>query len=253
MSDLIVPRTPWPPIFPDVAVHCALSERDGHADFAAAKSGDRAAALRLAIDLISDQIADRLDIDWGMHAILLPVAALEVSGFNAIPDAMAQVLAQKAGLPVMNGQIGQLNRVGHTRASGWHRLVTPALFRGPVERGRDYILVDDHIGLGGTMANLRGHVEAGGGRVVAMTTLTESREARTIAVRPDTLNVLRMRHGQDLEDFWRAVFGHGLDCLTNVEAAYLARQLSFDAIRVRMAEAAEQARRRGLPAIEIGG
>jgi hypothetical protein len=113
------------------------------------------------------------------------------------------------------------------------------------------ILVDDHVGLGGMLANLRGHVEAGGGRVVAMTTLTESREARTVAVRPEALAVLRSRHGQELEDFWRATFGHGLDCLTNVEAGYLARQLSFDAIRVRMAEAAEQARRRGLPAVEV--
>ena len=73
------------------------------------------------------------------------------------------------------------------------------------------------------------------------------------AFRPNTTGVLKSRHGQALENFWRAVYGHGLDCLTDVEAAYLARQLSFDAIRVRMAEAAEQARGRGLPAVEVGG
>jgi hypothetical protein len=65
--------------------------------------------------------------------------------------------------------------------------------------------------------------------------------------------MLRRRHGQELENLWQDVFRHGLDCLTDVEAGYLARQLSVDVIRDRLAEAAEQARRRGLPAIEIQG
>ncbi|HEY2708721.1 MAG TPA: hypothetical protein VGI95_11780 [Caulobacteraceae bacterium] len=114
------------------------------------------------------------------------------------------------------------------------------------------MLIDDHVGLGGTLANLHGHVVASGGRVMAMSTLTESRDAGTIAIRAETLAVLRSKHGQDLEDLWSATFGHGLDCLTEVEAGYLARQLSTDVIRTRMAEAAAAARRRGLPAISIG-
>jgi hypothetical protein len=63
--------------------------------------------------------------------------------------------------------------------------------------------------------------------------------------------VLYSRHGSELAEFWRAVLGHGLDCLTNVEAGYLSRVESLDAIRTRMAEAAELARRRGLSAIEV--
>ena len=85
-----------------------------------------------------------------------------------------------------------------------------------------------------------------------MTTLSASRDAEVIAVRAETLSMLRSRHGEPLEQLWQDTFGHGLDCLTEVEANYLARQLSLDLIRARMAEAAEQARRRGVPAIEIG-
>ena len=73
----------------------------------------------------------------------------------------------------------------------------------------------------------------------------------SIAFRAGTPVMLQARHGRPLEDLWQATFGHGLDCLTQVEAGYLARKLSTDAIAARMAEAAEQARRRGLPAIEI--
>ena len=57
-------------------------------------------------------------------------------------------------------------------------------------------------------------------------------------------------NGNELAQFWRAVFGYGLDCLTNVEAGYLSRVESFDASRTQMAEAAELARRRGLSAID---
>lgn len=108
------------------------------------------------------------------------------------------------------------------------------------------MLVDDHVGLGGTLANLKGHVERLGGAVVAMTTLTESREARHIALRASTRDMLWSRHGAELDTFWREQFGHGLDCLTNLEGEILCRELSVDAIRGRLAKAASEVRGRGL-------
>jgi hypothetical protein len=127
----------------------------------------------------------------------------------------------------------------------------PATFTGSVPVGVDCVLVDDHIGFGGTLANLRGHIEVNGGHVLAITTLTETGGGRQIAVRPHALSALYSKHGNELTQFWRAVFGHGLDCLTNVEAGYLSRVESFDAVRTRMAEAAELARRRGLSGIDL--
>ncbi len=98
---------------------------------------------------------------------------------------------------------------------------------------------------------MRGYIEAGGGRVIAMTTMTESRAARKISATPETIHMLRLKHGQDLETFWQETFGYGLDCLTEVEAGYLARQSSFDAIRGCLADAAEEARSSGLSAIPL--
>jgi hypothetical protein len=124
--------------------------------------------------------------------------------------------------------------------------VTPAAFEGPVLPGADYVLVDDHVGLGGTLANLKGYIETNAGRVIAMTTLTESREARHIALRPDVLDMLRERHGEALENLWQEQFGHSLDCLTNVEGGILRREQSVESIRNRLAQAAVEARGRGL-------
>ena len=130
-----------------------------------------------------------------------------MTGFNAIPDAMARILGARLDLAVIAGEIVQTNKVGHTRAPAFQRLVTPATFEGPVQQGASYVLVDDHVGLGGTLANLRGHVEARRGTVIAITTLTESRDARAISLRPATRNMLWERNGEALNRLWKGQLG----------------------------------------------
>lgn len=244
-------RLPWPPDFPNVVVHTIVARRDGHPGYARAKAGDPDAALTLAIDLLDGAAVEVLrSAIAGRPALLLPVIADETTGFNAIPDAMAQVLGRDLDLPVIAGEIVQTNKVGHTRAPAFQRLVTPAMFDGEVQPGAAYVLVDDHVGLGGTLANLRGYVEARGGSVIGITTLTESRDAKRISLRPETRDMLWQRHGEELDQFWQAQFGHGIDCLTEVEALQLCRQQSVVGIEGFLAKAAIEARSRGLaPAV----
>lgn len=128
------------------------------------------------------------------------MVAEEAAGFNAIPDAMAQVLGRELDARVASGSIVQSNKVGHTRAPSFQRLVTPPAFDGPVDPGRLYLLIDDHVGLGGTFANLRGHICGRGGEVIGMTALTESWRARTICLQSETKNMLWDKHGKALDD-----------------------------------------------------
>ncbi len=248
---VLPPRTPWAPEFPDVIIHTTVRERDRHPSYAAAKSGDAAAGWFLARDLLSAPSLAELQVIVSAQAtdpILLPVTALETGGFNAIPDAMAEVISGRLGWRVSTGEIVQSNKVGHTRAKAFNRLVTPATFAGAVESGGLYVLVDDHVGLGGTLANLKGHVETRGGTVIAITTLTETRGGRHIALGDTTRDMLWARHGHSLDTLWRNQLGHGLDGLTNVEGGILCRELSVDAIRARLAQAAVEVRGRGLEA-----
>lgn len=244
-------RVPWPADFPDVILHTDVRTRDAHPAYAAAKSGDPVAALQLAADLTDDQAVEQLrNLIGGREALLLPIIAEEAAGFNAIPDALAQLLARYLNRPVVAGEIVQTNKVGHTRAKTFQRLVTPPAFAGPVQSGGDYVLVDDHVGLGGTLANLRGHVELNGGRVIGMTTLTESRMGRTICLRDETRHMLWKKHGEELDQLWEGQFGYGIDCLTEAEAQNLCRQPSVDAIEDFLAQAAVEARSRGVePAV----
>jgi hypothetical protein len=172
MAGLAAPRTMWTPGFPDV-VHTTVARRDAHPDYVAAKAGDADAAVNLASDLLSGRAIDDLNaLIGGRRAILLPVVADETTGFNAIPDAMAQLVSHRLGLRAAAGEIVQTNKVGHTRAPAFQRLVTPATFGGAVEPGGLYVLVDDHVGLGGTLASLKGYLETSGSTVIGITTLT---------------------------------------------------------------------------------
>ena len=246
------PRTPWPEGFPAVVVHAVLAERDQHPLYVKAKAGEFQAALGLVADLVKADALDRLRAILGnRRPFVAAVTAIEASGFNAIPDAMAHAIGSRLGLPLDAGELRQINTVGHTRATGWHRIVTPPVFAGGVTAGADYVLIDDHIGLGGTLANLRGYVESNDGRVVAMSTLTQSRDAATIALTPATLSVRRSKHGSELETLWREIYGHGLDCLTEVEGGYVARSPTVDAIARCLVEAAEKAAGSGLSTIAV--
>lgn len=247
MSQLLPSRAPWPADFPDVVTHTTVPVRDADPGYTAAKSGDADAALQLARRLISENGVQRLEaLAACPEALILPVVADELAGYNAIPDAMAQILATRLGLQAVVGRIVQTNKVGHTRAKTFQRIVTPAAFSGQVLDGGRYILVDDHVGLGGTLANLKGYLEARGGTVLAMTTLTESHNGRQIALRAGTLNMLGAKHGQALDTFWRSQFDHGIDALTEIEAQNLDRQKSVGAIQDILAQAAVEARGRGL-------
>ncbi len=224
--------------------------RNHHPAYSPAKSGDSNAALKLVSDLLSDDGIAKIRALFGdRQPLLVPVAAIESSGFNAIPDAMAQALSVRLGVAMASYDLKQSNYVAHTKANGWHRLVTPAEFIGTITKGKDYFLIDDHVGFGGTLANLRGYIETNGGQVIGMTTLSETRGGNIIAIRPETKNMLYSNHGKDIDIFWRSVFGYGIDCLTNIEAGYLSRVESIDAIRAHMAREAETARSRGVQSI----
>lgn len=86
---------------------------------------------------------------------------------------------------------------------------TPAEFDGKVSRGGRYILVDDHVGLGGTLANLKGYLETRGALVEGITTLTESRDARKISLSLDTLPPLhRATVATKLQHVFRRIVVH---------------------------------------------
>ena len=139
----------------------------------------------------------------------------------------------------MENSLVQINRVGHTKSSGWHRLAHQAQFDGDVQPGRAYLLVDDFIGQGGTFANLRAFIEGRGGRVIGALALTGKAYSSRLALTNETLNALKVKYG-NFESWWREQFGFDFDALTESEGRYLLRAEDADTIRNRLAEAKQK-------------
>ena len=148
-------------------------------------------------------------------------------------------MGERLGLPV-DQSVVQTNVVGHTGANGFARLARPALFDGDIDPGKEYLVIDDFIGQGGTIANLRGFIESRGGKVLGATVLTGKPYSAKLAVEKTQLAELEQRHGKDLNDWWQEKFGYSFDCLTQSEARYLAKTANVDTVRDRIA-AEEQA------------
>ena len=234
------PRVPWNQ-FPDVVIHAPETSVKKHPAYRDAKAGDDEAAHTLVVETLSAEAVRQLLAILGEDRPFLASAhAFERDGVNAIPEALADELAGLTGLQV-DGSIVQTNIVGHTGADGFSRLARQAIFSGDVVPGASYALVDDFIGQGGTLANLRGYIESNGGRVIAATVLTGKPYSAKLAISHDQLLALRTKHnGKNLESWWLDRFGHAFDCLTQSEARYLERTQDADVIRDRIA-AQEQA------------
>lgn len=214
-------RTEWGD-FPDVVIHADESVVKKHPTYKAAKEGNADAAETLVYETVPIGALEKIGAVLGeKRPCLLAVHAYETEGVNAIPKILARFLAKVIDLPVSEG-IVQINRVTHTGASGYHRLARPALFDGEV-REEEYYLVDDFIGQGGTLANLKGFVESQGGTVIGATTLTGKAYSAKLRLEEETLQILREKHGTELEKWWVDTFGYSFERLTESEARYLIR------------------------------
>ena len=251
-ADLKAMKSPPPRIgwrdFPDAVLLADETRTKRHSTYAAAKAGDAEAATNLVRELVDEAgitaVRRLLDAVKVSLPVLVSAHAYEHNGFNAIPAALARLLGECLDIP-FDTAVVQTNVVGHTGAGGYGRLARQAAFGGEVEKDREYVMVDDFIGQGGTLANLRGWIEKRGGTVGGAVGLTGKLYSAKLSPSKEQLHELRQKHGPDFEKWWREHFGHAFDCLTQSEARYLARSPDVDTIRNRLAAAMREGGFRG--------
>jgi hypothetical protein len=148
---LSIQRTGWCTSKHDALIYGFIEEVKNHPDYQLAKSGYYKHAVLLAQFFINDNLIQKLNNNY-KSPIILPIMAEEKQGKNAIPMGMADVINRYTGFQVSENSY-QTNKAGHTGANGWHRITTPALFMGDVVIGAEYLILDDFIGMGGTLTN----------------------------------------------------------------------------------------------------
>ncbi|MRW91799.1 hypothetical protein GJ699_17530 [Duganella sp. FT80W] len=219
------PRFPWNH-FPPVYLHTSERFVRTHHAFVAARAGDSRASMKLVADAIPvsmlEQLAKRFD---ALAPVLVSPQVAEKSGLSTTPQVLASVLSDFLQWPCENRVI----RSGGVGDTGYERLQRQAIYDGPVVIGLNYLLVDEFIEHGGTLANFRGHILEQKGCVIGATVLAGDDCNAELALTGTILSELRSRHGR-IEYWWRQRFGFGFECLTASEARYLCRVRSSESI-----------------------
>ena len=229
-------RAPWGD-FPPLVRNGTLDELKNNENYQAAKAGDAKAALDLVQSLLNEQtVADIQNMVGERKPIIVAIHAEEGIGRNKIPAAMAKVLSMHTGWQVDN-QLLQASYAGRTSMDSSYRLAFPPAFSGEVQKGRDYLIVDDNATMGGTIASLRGYIENRGGHVIGATVMSARATGLDIVPTQKQLDAIQRKHGDTPNDYWTNTFGYGIDCLTRGEAGAIRTSPTFDDIRNRIDDA----------------
>ena len=211
------PRVLWRG-FADAVLLAAEPDTRQPPEFRDGKAGDTVAATNLVRALVGETgiAAVRTliaQVSKNGAPVLVSAHAYERESVNAIPIALAKLLSERLEI-AFEAAVVQTNVVSHTGADGYGRLARQARFEGDVDEGAEYVMVDDFVGQGGTLANLRGWIEKGGRKVVGAVVLTGKPYSARLKPSQEQLHELRQQHGSDFEKWWREHFGHPFDCLT---------------------------------------
>jgi len=150
-----------------------------HPQCKAAKACDSKAAKALVNDLVRPEDIEQARERLPQGAIYVALHAEEAAG-NKIPVALADRYASELAGSVAT-EIVQTNETHHTGSRAMNRLVTRPEFDGPVEPGKSYVLVDDVVTLGGTLAEAANYIESKGGKVAGAIVLANASRTGTLA------------------------------------------------------------------------
>lgn len=221
-----VTRTSWG-TFPNLIVHSTLPSLQGHQAYAAAKGGDFRAARAVAETCTrADAIAWRTDY-------IVPVLRLEApQTWSPLALALAERLALFTGARVVTSVV-QTSKPRPSSPDAIEYLLQQPIFTGPVPKGT-YLLVDESVSLGSTLANLRGYIETHGGKVAAASTFTARLFAGRLKPEPSALASLERRFGTELSIIPDKL-GFEFVNLTHKEACFLQGLATLEPLRDPMA------------------
>jgi len=241
-------RTPWPDDFPPVFVHVPWRSNNptqppglwDHPLYTPAKNlRDATAAIQLIDDIARDDVIEDIVSSVfyygrGNEPIVIAPSPDLSEARNALAITYAEWLALELECTTEE-RVFQSKNVPRTELGAWARMAHDVEFYGEISDGADYIVVDDVMTLGGTLADLKGFIEHNGGRVICMSVLARGSGTNSrIALDSHTLAMIEYKFGNDIHDFCRNALGHETNCLTLPEAERLLECASIDSARAHL-------------------
>lgn len=222
-------RVPWEADFPNVFVNCMWKSANAkrvcladHALYSAAKGQrDMDASLDLLDDLvIKDTITKLRELEekCGAKPKLIAPAAQPSDSNNVLAIGYANWLGHELDWDVEDG-VFQIKDFSKDKLNGWVRIAHRSTFYGEIDKTSPYVIVDDVITLGGTLADLRSFILGKGGRVIGMSTIA-SKDGSDVQIRLDNDNQTKLEksYGSDLAKFCHELLGFDHKGFTGAEA-----------------------------------
>lgn len=188
-----------------------------------AKAGDANAALNLVIELAVAWLYTHRD-RFTANLIFVAPHAKEATGDNAIPQTLAA-----------DTEIVQTDRVYHTGVDPMAYAMR-AQFEGQVIAGAEYVLVDDVVAMGGTLADLANYIQCHCGIVRDAIVLVNAGRSTAFVPEAKFIRLIKERFHDEFEQ----IFGIAPDALSANEARYVSDFRSADALRNRRAKAEQE-------------
>lgn len=142
---------------------------------------------------------------------------------NVLPRQFAAYLATQLG-GSLDHQITQAARIGRTALVELERFLWQPVFVGTVDPAAAYVIVDDVLTLGATIASLRSHIIRGKGTVCAAVALAHrTGRDQDLALSAGMWERLVQVYGEEISAFWSREIGHDASSLTEAEASRLCR------------------------------
>jgi len=205
-----------------------------HPEYQKAKAGYSQSALKLVSDFAWDEVK-AISSRFGSHSIFVSPFARETSGDNAIPQVLSEVFAFLCGASV-DTTLVQVTKVHHTGADPMQRLILRPEFEGPVQAGANYVLVDDVVNFGTTLAELAHYIQLKGGLVSDIAVMVNAGRNKSLSPDRQTLRILKERFANEIIE----IFGINIDALTANEAQYLVGFRTSNEIRNRCLKAKKE-------------
>ena len=230
-------RAKWEADFPLAVANDLKGNLIDLPNYQEAKAGNVIAALQLVQSVLQEETITKIrqNFKFQKDTLIVPVNALEEAGKNPIPTVFAYELANRLNLePYL--EIVQAIKVARTRKSADYRLVFSPAFSGEVLANRTYLIVDDVLIQGGTVASLRGYINNRGGKVIGVAVLSAKEHSLRLAPSKEILENIRHKFGEELNQFWKEEFNYEISELTHSEATVLSKGDDFISLRNRIAQ-----------------
>ena len=207
----------WDDDFPKGYGHTSVAYLKRCFGYDEAKNGNIDAAHDVVKKCVKVKRLDEFRQEYG-DSFVLPVMSRVVKSKNALP----QALAKELGLKLWD-KVQRTDTVKRKQLLAIQRLQHKPVFEGHIMKDKKYVIVDDVIAQGGTIASLRRYVLSHGGKVAAVMALAYSIGSHNIAPTQDKYIRMFLKFGTSISEFQKIGLIDSYELLTNSQARYLLR------------------------------